>query len=295
MELICRFLPDGTYTFVNGAVCRGLHRSAEDLVGPSFWDFLPAEGHAALREYLSSITPARPVASREHEVTAPGGDLRWQYWTTRGFFDENGTVTEYQAVGRDITERKRAEDEHRQLEAQRQTERVLRASEERFRSLADNAPVLIWMSGLRNEAVYFNKPWLDFTGRSLEEELGFGWIESIHQDDRQHASKSATRHSRAGAFGDAIPAPPPRWRVPLDLDNGFLLRGQRCIQRLRRKLRGHHISQAGRGGARASRPSQGRVPGDARARAPEPAGTDRQCGRDHAKAGAGGRLDRLGA
>jgi PAS domain S-box-containing protein len=185
-ELICRFLPDGTYTFVNGAGCRSLHRSAEDLVGHSFWDFLPAEGHEEIREFLNSITPGRPVASREHEVAAaPGGNVSWQHWTTRGFFDDQGAVTEYQAVGRDITERKRAEDEHRQLESQRQIERVLRASEERFRSLADNAPVLIWMSGLRNEAVYFNKPWLDFTGRPLEVELGFGWIESIHPDDRQ--------------------------------------------------------------------------------------------------------------
>src|SRR5262249_56268750 len=46
-ELICRFLPDGTYTFVNGAVSRGLSRSSEDLVGHGFWDFLPAESHRA--------------------------------------------------------------------------------------------------------------------------------------------------------------------------------------------------------------------------------------------------------
>jgi PAS domain S-box-containing protein len=185
-ELICRFLPDGTYTFVNGALCRAHQRSAADLAGHSFWDFLPAEDHEATRGVLRSITPGRPVASRVYEVGAPPGrDERWQHWTVRGFFDDRGAVTEYQAVGRDITERKRAESEHRQLESQRQIERVLRASEERFRSLADNAPVLIWMSGLRNEALYFNKPWLDFTGRSLEEELGFGWIESIHPDDRQ--------------------------------------------------------------------------------------------------------------
>src|SRR5262245_60536048 len=183
-EMICRFLPDGSYTFVNGAVCRGLHRSAEDLVGHSFWDLLP-EGHEAIREFLNSLTPDRPVASREHEVVAPGRHVRWQHWTTRAFFDEHGAVTEYQAVGRDITARKRAEDEHRQLESQRQIERVLRASEERFRLLADQAPVLIWMSDLRNEAVYFNKPWLDFTGRALEDELGVGWIASIHPDDRE--------------------------------------------------------------------------------------------------------------
>ena len=186
-EMICRFLPDGTYTFVNDAVCRGLRRSTEDVVGHNFWEFIPAENHDATRGFLGSITPGRPVASRELEVVAPPDrDVRWQHWTTRGFFDDHGTVIEYQAVGRDITGRKRAEDAHRQLESQRQTERVLRASEERFRSLADNAPVLIWMSGLcPGEAVYFNKSWLDFTGRSLEEELGFGWMESIHPDDRQ--------------------------------------------------------------------------------------------------------------
>jgi len=185
-ELICRFLPDGTYTFVNGAICRGLGRAAEDVVGRTFWEFVPGEDREATREYLSSITPRRPVASREHEVAAAlDRSVRWQHWTTRGFFDEHGAVTEYQAVGRDITERKRAEEEHRQLESQRQIERVLRASEARFRSLADSAPVLIWMSGLLNEAVYFNKPWLDFTGRALEDELGSGWIESIHSEDRQ--------------------------------------------------------------------------------------------------------------
>ena len=183
-ELICRFLPDGTYTFVNGALCAVLQRSAEELVGSSFWEFVPAERREPIRDYLSSITPHRPVVSREERVRIPGSDMRWLNWTTRGFFDEHG-VTEYQAVGRDITARKRAEEAHRQLESQRQIEMVLRASEERFRSLADNAPVLIWMSRVTKEAAYFNKPWLDFTGRTLEEELGSGWIESIHPDDVQ--------------------------------------------------------------------------------------------------------------
>ncbi len=192
-EMICRFLPDGTYTFVNGGVSRGLRRAAADLVGHSFWEFIPSENHDATRQFLSSITLDRPVASRELEVVAPGRDVRWQHWTTRGFFDERGAVTEYQAVGRDITARKRAEDEHRQLESQRQIERMLRASEERFRSLADNAPVLIWMSGLDDAAVYFNKPWLDFTGRPLEDELGLGWTASIHPDDREACIDASAR------------------------------------------------------------------------------------------------------
>jgi two-component system, sensor histidine kinase PdtaS len=54
-----------------------------------------------------------------------------------------------------------------------------------FKELADNAPVMIWRAGPNKLCDFFNKPWLDFTGRTLEQEIGNGWTESVHPDDRE--------------------------------------------------------------------------------------------------------------
>ncbi len=72
------------------------------------------------------------------------------------------------------------------VEQKNDAERSLRESEERFRHMANAAPVLIWMSGPDKLCTFFNQVWLDFTGRTLEHELGNGWIDNVHPDDVQH-------------------------------------------------------------------------------------------------------------
>ena len=78
------------------------------------------------------------------------------------------------------------------IEERRTGETVLRESESRFRIVADAAPVLIWMSGVDKLCTFFNKPWLEFTGRSVEQELGNGWAEGVHADDLQRCLKTYT-------------------------------------------------------------------------------------------------------
>jgi PAS domain S-box-containing protein len=70
---------------------------------------------------------------------------------------------------------------------------ALSESEERFRLMASTAPVLIWMSGMDKLFNYFNKTWLDFTGRTLESELGSGWSEGVHPEDLPGCLDTYTR------------------------------------------------------------------------------------------------------
>ena len=110
-ELICRFLPDTTLTFVNGAYCRAFGSTPEELIGRRFLPLIPEAEHARVRALIESLNAEHPHAAHEHPVLAPDGTRRWQQWTNRAICDEQGRVVEYQAVGRDVTERKRAEAE----------------------------------------------------------------------------------------------------------------------------------------------------------------------------------------
>lgn len=101
-ELICRFAMDGTVTFVNDAYCRYFGVTQEDLRNKYILPLIPDIERDPFKY---------PLISREQKVVLPSGEVRTQHWTGRAIFDYLGRFIEYQAVGIDITERKRAEEE----------------------------------------------------------------------------------------------------------------------------------------------------------------------------------------
>jgi PAS domain S-box-containing protein len=109
-ELICRFSPEATLTFVNDAYCRYFGKTKEELLGFNFFDLIPAEDQQAVREHFSSLSPEKPLVTYEHRVITPAGEKRWQHWTDRAIFDEQDRLIEYQSVGHDITDLKLAEE-----------------------------------------------------------------------------------------------------------------------------------------------------------------------------------------
>ncbi len=108
-ELICRFLPNGTLTFVNQAYCRYFKKAAEDLLGENFKASVTDDNITVVEAHLSSLNYQVPTGIIEYKVKLPDGGACWQQWSYRALFQDE-QIVEYQAVGRDITQRKKAEE-----------------------------------------------------------------------------------------------------------------------------------------------------------------------------------------
>jgi PAS domain S-box-containing protein len=112
-EFIVKWLPDGTRTFVNDSYCRTFGVREQDCVGTSFFPLVAPEYREDIRRHTAALTPEVPEYTDEHLSLVPGGQ-RWQQWTNRGIFDANGRLVEILSTGRDVSERKDAEEKLRQ-------------------------------------------------------------------------------------------------------------------------------------------------------------------------------------
>lgn len=153
--LVCRFLPDGTLTFVNKSYCDYFGCKREYLIGQNFFQFMPSEERESVSAHFTSLTKERPMVTYEHQVIAPDGTPRWQQWTDRALFDGNGHLKEYQSLGLDMTERRQAED-------------ALLESDVRFKKLSSHVPGMIYQFMKKPDGSYC----MPFTTEAIRDIFG---------------------------------------------------------------------------------------------------------------------------
>ncbi|MGE5276593.1 MAG: MASE1 domain-containing protein [Acidobacteriota bacterium] len=114
-DLICRYLPDTTLTFVNEAYCRYFGRSRGELIGRRFLDLIPEAAREAARQHVLSLVANPRVVTDEHEALRADGSIGWQQWVDYAIRGRDGRILEFQAVGRDVTDRKRDDDANHEM------------------------------------------------------------------------------------------------------------------------------------------------------------------------------------
>ena len=124
-ELVDRYLPDGTIIFVNDAYCRYFGQKRAELIGRSFSPHIHPEDRDKVQKHIAGLSQTNPLGTFEHRIILPDGQIRWQQWTDRAIFDQQGRLVEFQAVGRDITAQKEAEAERERLLAAEREQRLL--------------------------------------------------------------------------------------------------------------------------------------------------------------------------
>jgi PAS domain S-box-containing protein len=169
--LVCVLDRDGRFIRFNRACELASGYSAREVRGKHFAEIaVPSEDVEGVQTSLESALEQGDAQVNENYWITRDGRRLLIVWTNTALTDAQGGAQYVVCTGLDITDRRRAEEE-------------LRESEARFRELANSAPVMIWMTDSSGELTFFNQKWLEFSGRTLAQDLGDGWSELLHPDD----------------------------------------------------------------------------------------------------------------
>lgn len=156
------------YETIWGRSCLCLYENPRDFI-----EAIHPEDSDRVIADINAQTSGKPY-QQEYRILRPDGEIRTISSRAFPLKDDNNEVYRITGVAQDITLAKQA------IEA-------LRESEERFRTMADFAPVFIWMADIDAQCTFVNQPWLNFTGRTQQQEQGLGWAEGIHPKDKQRS------------------------------------------------------------------------------------------------------------
>lgn len=172
---------DGRWLHVNESVCRIVGYTESEIRRLRFQDITHPEDLRADLGYVQEMLARKRSHYRmEKRYFHRNGSIIWIELSVSLLWNEDGTPKYFISQFTDITARK-------------QMEMELRKREELFRRLTDDTPAMLWMSDANLRCYHFNKSCLAFTGRTLEEELGLGWLNAVHPDDREDCLQACER------------------------------------------------------------------------------------------------------
>lgn len=180
-ELVCRYLPDTTLTFVNEAYCRFFGSSRDQLIGKRFINLIPEDDHEATMRHVDAVAKSDQPVIIEHRATRSDGGHVWQQWVDRPIKNDDGVITEFQAIGRDITDRKAAE-------------ALLLEREERISVAAEAANLAVWAFDLVKPESWMTEQGRRLYGLGQDEEISrSALLLRVHPDDRERVKDDVER------------------------------------------------------------------------------------------------------
>ncbi|ACA15584.1 multi-sensor hybrid histidine kinase [Methylobacterium sp. 4-46] len=139
--------------------------------------YLEPEDRPEVEAAIADAIRRRGLFALEHRVRRADGGIGWTLSRAVPLLDGAGEVIEWFGTASDVTFRHEAEAR-------------LRESEARFRTMADDAPVMTWITEASGTCIYLNRRWFEFTGQTPEEGLGLGWLDAVHPDDRGRSEQA---------------------------------------------------------------------------------------------------------
>jgi len=209
--------PQYTIVDVNQAYLDATARARSSVVGRPIFEAFPdnpedmeATGVARLRASLERVLSTRTkdeMTVQKYDIPVGDGKFETRYWSPLNVpvLDAEGRVTaiihHVEDVSAYIQARLAATEQHQasqRLEAEvlaaaarlRRTDQALLESEARFRNMADNAPVMMWITDPSGSCIYLNRRWYEFTGQTPQEAEGYGWLDVTHPEDRAAADET---------------------------------------------------------------------------------------------------------